>query len=160
MFHPDNQDKASGSKNEALILVGSAGSGKSTVLQNMFLEAVRSWKVGDSIPIFVNLVMKQDLENYWQELKNSLNIHLEFEDLIKLPLILYLDSIDESRKDFRIIRNMFNSLASYSNRNNIQMTVTCRTGYFNEEKEEKTLKGKATLNFRYIIPLNINIKKF
>ena len=149
------QNKSKEIKKEAFILFGSAGSGKSTVLQKIFLDAIKGWKIGDPIPIFMNLAIDYDLKNFWKHLIVSLAIFdLPFEDLIKLPVVLFLDSLDESRMDLRIITNIFNSLSSYSNVNEIKIVLTCRTGYLNEDNEEKMLKGKINLNNGYIIPLD------
>ena len=143
---------------QVLILLGAAGSGKSSVLQKMFIDAIVNWKEGDPFPIFINLAMENDLKNFWENLKENPGMEpiqdFLFEDLIKLPLILFLDSLDESRLDLRLVNKMFTSLASYSNKNPIKIVVTCRTGYLNEENEDVFSKNPLGVHnpIRHIEP--------
>ena len=43
------------SKEKVFVLMGSSGSGKSTILQLKYLEALKNWKKNDPIPFFINL---------------------------------------------------------------------------------------------------------
>ena len=149
-------DSVAPCEKDALILFGSAGSGKSTVLQKVFIDAIKSWKFGDPVPIFMNLARDRDLRNYWNKIKNYLVLeYLNFEDLIKSPVVLFLDSLDESGMDIRVIMSIFNLLSTYANVNTIKIIITCRTGYFNEDNGMIKLKDKINLNVRYIIPLDV-----
>lgn len=98
--------------------------GKSTVLQFMFRQKVRDWKRGDPIPIFMNLAREQNLKSFWKK------IHGNFEGLIKVPVILFIDSLDESRMDLRVINKIFFLLSSYSNENPIKMIVSQKKEHF------------------------------
>lgn len=142
------------SEKEAFVLFGAAGSGKSTLLQKMFIDKVLSWNVDDPIPVFMNLAIEHDFKKFWRNLMDCLMIpDLQFENLIRLPISLFLDSLDESRMDLRLINNIFNSSLSYSNEKSFKIIITCRTGYFKED-EEKRLKGNINLKFGYILPLD------
>lgn len=138
----------------AVILLGSAGSGKSSILQKIFIEAVKVWRSGDPIPIFMNLAIHNDLKDYWIHLQDSLDLeNLLFEDLIKQPLLLFFDSLDESKMDLSVIAKIFHSLSFYANVNSVKMLVACRTCYLKEESERNQLGDNIKLKLRYIIPL-------
>ena len=50
------------SKKDIMLLLASAGSGKSTALQIKFIEAINDWKSGDSLPIYFNLANGIDIK--------------------------------------------------------------------------------------------------
>ena len=54
------------------VLLGSSGSGKSTILQIEYLKALRNWKKGKPIPIFLNLNKVEDLKLRWKWINEQL----------------------------------------------------------------------------------------
>jgi len=44
-----------------MLLLASAGSGKSTTLQIKFIESVNKWTLGKSIPIYFNLANETEI---------------------------------------------------------------------------------------------------
>jgi len=44
-----------------MLLLGSAGSGKSIALQIKFIEAIENWNLGKALPIYFNLANGTDL---------------------------------------------------------------------------------------------------
>lgn len=128
----NNKNNSSVSVRQAVVLLGSAGPGKSSLLQKMFLDSVKDWKEEKPIPIFINLAIENDLKSFWENLKEASGMKemqdVLFEDLLKLPLLLFLDSLDESRLSLGLVRKIFSSFSSYTNMQSLNMIITCRTG--------------------------------
>jgi predicted GTPase len=94
-------------KRAVIILLGSAGSGKSSILQKMFIESVKGWKSGDPIPIFMNLAIHYDLQDYWKYLQDSLDLkNLHFVDLIE-HLNLASDDCQLSALNLKYYKNLY-----------------------------------------------------
>ena len=56
------------------MLFGAAGSGKSIKLQQEFIKHIKNWKIGDLIPIYINLAITSDLEVACNNILNSIKI--------------------------------------------------------------------------------------
>ena len=48
------EENANKMKDRIMVLLGSSGSGKSTILQLKYLKALENWKINDPVPLFIN----------------------------------------------------------------------------------------------------------
>jgi hypothetical protein len=74
--------------------LGKAGSGKSVVLQQMFIKCINEWNETKPLPIFFNLANNTSLTKILQALDDELITNLQ-KNIKGKPLILFIDSFDE-----------------------------------------------------------------
>lgn len=75
------------------MLLGSAGSGKSAVLQQMFEQAIEEWQEGDALPIYFNLANEVEIGKIIKSIDQELNTDIQ--KYLKGSLVhLYIDSFD------------------------------------------------------------------
>jgi predicted AAA+ superfamily ATPase len=84
------KEKASG----VFLLLGKAGSGKSVVLQQKFIECIHAWSADKPLPIFFNLANNTSLPKILQTLDEELTTNLQ-KNIKGKHLILFIDSFDE-----------------------------------------------------------------
>jgi len=114
-----------------LVLLGEPGIGKSTTLQNEFLNHKKHQK-SNELCLFKNLNEYGDENRLIQEIFNA----QEFDKWLKSDknLYLYLDSFDEClleiKRLFQILKNQFSKYTDIFSR--FYLRITCRTGYWSE----------------------------
>lgn len=114
-----------------LVLLGEPGIGKSTTLQNEFLNHKKQ-KKSNELCLFKNLNEYGDENRLIKEIFNA----QEFDKWLKSDknLYLYLDSFDEClleiKRLFQILKNQFSKYNEISSR--FYLRITCRTGYWSE----------------------------
>ena len=59
-----------------MLLLASAGSGKSTALQIKFIDAVNQWKTGQPLPIYFNLANGIEIEKVLQSIDIELKTNI------------------------------------------------------------------------------------
>lgn len=141
---------------EILFLIGPAGSGKSTIIQKAYLNFLKNWKkAGDAIPIYMNLCQETNIIKKW----NQINDVLEYKNKIgfnfvqgeeEYPFVLFLDSFDESKEDFKILTNILNNLQRRNS--NKKVILACRNEYFNYFKKNEI--KRTSREIKYILPLD------
>ena len=72
------QENAAKMKDRVMVLLGSSGSGKSTILQLKYLKALENWKINDPVPLFINLAIEDNLKQRWNLLNKFLMQKLNF----------------------------------------------------------------------------------
>lgn len=144
------------------LLMGTAGTGKSSILQMKYLEMVRCWKEGDALPFYMDLATGHDLKTKWIGLMEMLGAQVDFRIFARFKsccLVLFLDGYDESRLKKNLV-NIF--LRDLGNNKNVLIITSCRTDYLSSDVEkEKIFKSdekNAILTKRYIVPIDNNSK--
>jgi orotate phosphoribosyltransferase len=74
--------------------LGKAGSGKSVVLQQKFIECIHEWSEGRPLPIFFNLANNTSLPKILQSMDDELITNLQ-KNIKGKQIILFIDSFDE-----------------------------------------------------------------
>ncbi|WP_375330738.1 NACHT and WD40 repeat domain-containing protein [Candidatus Tisiphia endosymbiont of Oplodontha viridula] len=139
------------SQKEVMLLLGVAGAGKSITLQLKFIEAVKNWQPGNSLPIYFNLDSNIDLVKIIDSLNNALGTNLKLNDLKNVHL--YIDSFDEglgiatSREV--LIRDYIKKLE------NPKILISCRTDYLPSNNDYNWFMPESKqLEVCYIAPIN------
>ncbi|WP_341761071.1 hypothetical protein [Candidatus Tisiphia endosymbiont of Thecophora atra] len=110
---------------EVMLLLGTAGSGKSITLQLKFMEAVGKWKPGDPLPIYFNLASNIDLVEIIDSLNKELGTNLRIEDIKNAHL--YIDSFDEG---LGIVTSRETLIKEYIRKlKNPKILISCKTDY-------------------------------
>lgn len=148
---------------KTFILLGSSGSGKSTILQMQYLEALKNWEEGKPILLFINLSLDTDLKSRWESLCSQLgylskdsifnfNIFAIFEH----PVMLFLDSFDEAAIKINFVSEFHEALKGNS-RNKI--LICCRSEFIQTEEDfqrfftRKHIETNESVK-RFIVSLN------
>ena len=150
-------------KEPSLLLLGSAGTGKSTVLQMQYIQLIENWKPNDPIPFFMNLATNLFVQERWYMINNLIKSgnpnfkpipFAAFTGACKTPLILLLDSFDESKQKTNLVKKFMKDLGN--NQQN-KAVICCRTDYLKNAKKKdiwfKAFKD-SELVIRYIAPLD------
>ena len=143
---------------KVLVLLGSAGSGKSTILQIKYIEALEKWKENDPIPLYINLATETDLCARWRWLNKKIEIENEipFNSFTgyKYPIILFVDSFDETPNKINYVSKFFGDLKH----NEINRCIICCRNEFIQKEDDFTKFfdnkfSKTGYDKRYITPL-------
>ena len=94
------EKKTSKIKERVMVLLGSSGSGKSTILQLNYLNALENWKKDYPVPFFINLAVETNLKQRWKLLcksidQNNINFTM-FSGIKQYPMTLFIDSFEET----------------------------------------------------------------
>jgi hypothetical protein len=151
------------SDTQVMLLLGSAGSGKSIVLQQKFIEAVNNWQSGKPLPIYFNLANNIDLGKILHSLDQELNTNIS-NNIKGKPLILYIDSFDEGLgiKDQKetLIKDYIRTLTVESDINvkdkNIKILISCRSDYLHDDNDEWFKPESKSFEKCFITPINYN----
>jgi len=149
-------------KEPTFLLLGSAGTGKSTMLQLQFINLIKKWNPEDPIPFFMNLATNLYLQERWYFLNQFIQKENKtfkpisfsvFSGVTKYPLVLLLDSFDESRQKSNLIKKFMKDLGNNSKN---KAVISCRTDYLKVGCEEMWFRGGKDneLLTKYIAPLD------
>lgn len=149
-------------KHQVMVIFGSAGSGKSIALQLKFIDAVRSWEIGQPLPIYFNLANGIELETIIQSMNRTLGTYITFQDLRKKGAHLYIDSFDEglgleSGLRETLIKEFMKALAPLNEEEavtKIKFIISCRTDYLVSESNYKWFTPQANA-FDKLLPVYI-----
>lgn len=143
------------------LLLGNAGTGKSTILQKKFVDLINKWKPDDPIPFYMNLATTIHLLPKWQTINQLIFNNddkkyipfTQFSGVIKYPIILILDSFDESRRKSNLVKKFLKDLG---NNPKNKIIISCRTDYIKPGNEEMWFHGGKDSKFvkKYIAPLD------
>ena len=156
------------------LLLGTSGSGKSTVLQKKYLEAISKWTPNDPIPLFMNLATETDIKLRWKWLNDQLITGNEmkftlFSGQQKYPVILFIDSFDEVPTKINYVSSFLEDLG---NNPKNKCLICCRTEFIQKDQDifkwfgvPTAINSYSTTPFvkRYIVPLetqNFDIKQY
>jgi serine/threonine protein kinase len=154
---------------QVMLILGEAGSGKSIVLQQKFIDAVENWQDNKfALPIYLNLGHNVKLEASLRALDDELNTGIA-DNLKNKNVLLFLDSFDEGLylkndpemdKEKLIQGYIKHRLFGDQNGDNVRVIVCCRSNYLLDDTNErwfhperKNLNDKAFSKW-YIAPLN------
>lgn len=145
------------SSSGVFLLLGKAGSGKSVVLQQKFIEYIHNWSEGKPLPIYFNLANNTALPKILQALDDELITNLT-NNVKGKPLILFIDSFDQGvdmHKCRATLMNEYFSQLSNQAKNNVKIIISCRSDYLQNDKDDAWFKP-ATGIFQkyYITPLD------
>ena len=153
-------------RNNIFVLLGSSGSGKSTILQLNYLRALKNWKANDPVPLFINLAVEDNLKSRWNWLiwlidQNSLKEQLKFSlfsGITKKKMILFIDSFDETPVKLNYIEKFFNELGNNSSN---KCLICCRSEFVQNYQDFQKWFGSdnGTLLKEFIAPLE-HVKSF
>ena len=131
---------------EVFLLLGTAGSGKSIILQLRFINAITSWKSGDPLPIYFNLANGTDLSDVLLKMNQELKTDLSLQRSLKGQSVhLYIDSFDEGVGTRLELRNTL--LQSYieqlSSIDTYKILISCRSDYLQTNKDDEWFTPKS-----------------
>jgi WD40 repeat protein/serine/threonine protein kinase len=154
-----------------LLLLGNAGSGKSTFIKREFCEAVRRWEPQAHIPVYINLAENTDIDKAFKAIDSILdtNVGSGSDGYIKfknLPIQLYLDSLDEgvgmtsrgeSEHSSNKVELLLKSYADNLGYEKLKIFITCRTEYVKKHNYASWFKiNNRDFSKYYIMPANYN----
>ena len=91
-------------KEAVLLILGSAGSGKSTILQSRFLKSVEEWNLDKPIPLFMNLANEIDILKEFKRQQDLLGVKgIKLKTLQASDVLLFLDGFDESKQTSNLV---------------------------------------------------------
>jgi len=145
------------------VLLGSSGSGKSTVIQKKYIETLNKWTIHDPIPLFINLATEVDLKTRWKWLNQEMKLDQEmsfniFSGAQKYPVILFIDSFDEVPTKINYVSTFLEDLG---NNPMNKCLICCRSEFIQKDQDLLRWFGLNTggnsyaSSFikRYIVPL-------
>ena len=146
---------------KVMVLLGNSGSGKSTILQIMYVENLMNWKEGQPIPFFINLSVEDDLERKWkwvcEQIKDYSVPFNVFSGFRKYPLNLYVDSFDEVAFKINYVSKF---LENQLNNNPVNRILICCRSEFIQKDSDYPFYFKPehsdynSFTKRFIAPLN------
>ena len=143
----------------ALVLLGSSGSGKSATLQIKYLQALTQWKKGDSIPVYMNLAVEDNVKERWKWICKAIGLEKECSFSMfsnsrnKYPMVLFLDSFDEAPFKSNFVAKCYEDLG---NNKETKIIISCRSEFIQKEEEFAKffqIRDQKTQK-KYIAPLN------
>jgi hypothetical protein len=142
--------------NEVMLLMGSAGSGKSIALQLKFMEAVAQWKQGDPLPIYFNLASNIEIEAVIKNFNSTLGTNLKLGNLEGAHL--YIDSFDEGI-DIELKRDSL--IKGYLQQvSKAKILVSCRTEYLPSDNDHSWFMPESKkLDAMFVAPINYGGKE-
>ena len=145
------------------VLLGSSGSGKSTVIQKKYIETLNKWTINDPIPLFINLATEVDIKTRWKWLNQEMKLDHEmsftiFSGAQKYPVILFIDSFDEVPTKINYVTTFLEDLG---NNPMNKCLICCRSEFIQKDQDLLRWFGLNTggnsyaSSFlkRYIVPL-------
>jgi len=157
------QDNALQMKERVIVLSGSSGSGKSTILQLKYLKALEIWKINDPIPLFINLNNEDNLKNRWNLLntliKEKINFNV-FSGSRQYPVTLFVDGFDEKWTKMNYVQKFLKELGK-NPRN--RCLICCDSEYIqNDQDLIKWFGSSAGVTKWFIVKWNLEqySKKF
>jgi len=141
-------------KERVMVLLGSSGSGKSTVLQLKYLKVLEDWKKNDPVPLFINLAVEDNLKQRWNLLSRLINQNIHFtlfSGIKQYPMILFVDSFDEMALKMNYVSKFLKELG---NNNLTRCLICCRSEFVQKDQDfVKWFSSDAGLTKWFIAPL-------
>jgi WD40 repeat protein len=147
--------------NNVVLLMGDAGSGKTSFGLNLFNTLISKYKEGGPIPLWIPLISVTDLKNIIKcHCRDQLKLdEADINDLEKRSLILILDGYEEAGTERNLYRdNNFDDLS-------VQVVFTCRreTAFRIREQyhvlfQPDTSRGRGLIEY-HVLPFNARLVK-
>ena len=148
------EENANKMKDRIMVLLGSSGYGKSTILQLKYLKALDNLKINDPVPLFINLTIEDNLKQRWnlinKFLMQKLNFNL-FSGIQQYPMSLFVDSFDEMAVKMNYVSKFLKELGNNAlNR----ILICCRSEFMQKDQDFiKWFGSEAGLIKWFIAPL-------
>jgi len=152
------------SKESVFLLLGGSGSGKTTAFQLKYLNLFRKTQPNDPIPIYMNLSTSLSVKQHWQNINEIIKKmkpsyefipFSNFSGANKYPIILFLDSFDESRQKCNLVIRFLKELG---NNPKNKILINCRTDYLQNNKDDEWFRAGPEKEYEftklYILALN------
>jgi serine/threonine protein kinase len=131
---------------QVMLILGNAGSGKSIVMQQKFIDAVDAWESGSALPIYFNMANNINMKDVLRTLDNELNTGI-MDNMKDKAVLLFADSFDEGlypengdpeREKDKVIKSYINHpLFGGMQGKNVRLAVSCRTDYLKNDENER-----------------------
>ena len=142
---------------KVFVLIGPIGSGKSHFIQINYFNALRDWKKGDPIPLYMNLAFEEDLKERWEWICNEIGLEYDPSFFLKRmcdhSFLLFLDNFDQIPTKTNLVGKFLKELDE--NKMN-KCVISCRNEQiFNGNELKKWFKPtQGSIKTAYILNLN------
>jgi hypothetical protein len=154
------------SERTVFLLLGAAGSGKSSALQLKFIESIQQWQPGSPLPIYFNLAnisTTPSLKDIFLELDDTIKTNITPNLTNSTPNLttvhLYVDSYDEGMTEkFKdnVIQRYLSELGTNLPH---KILITCRSNAISESDHDLFAPAQGELQKAYVAQLNYSSNK-
>ncbi|EKX43850.1 hypothetical protein GUITHDRAFT_110301 [Guillardia theta CCMP2712] len=161
LLHSFMHDK----RKRVLLLLGQAGSGKSTIGMKWVIEMGEAWHADKAYPVYLYLPRCKSVKEYMKDAvgpeKSPVNDQAWRDFLRRHSFFVVMDAYDEMGTTENVVDKLFKELAVSKG---IKVIVTCRSGYLKMEGKADPLfwphglGGREALQVAWVCPLSWNAK--